>query len=434
MKLPKINVLITVFNAEKYIKKCIQSLIDQSYKNWEAIIIDDKSTDKSIKIIKNNFRDKRIKITKLKKNIGRAKAMNLGISKCKADYVAILDADDIAAPERFKKQIKTFNNKKHIKLLASWCNIIDENNNEIGPYRPPTKTNLEMKKGQAWSNVADQGAGGEVTITTPTAVASVKGTVFDLEFDEDNGESILTVMSGEVSFANELGELIAGAMEAASASKDSGPSKRKISSKDLPSWQKNTDPALAFKLKPDILAKQQTGKIIKVGIQVLNAKSKAFKNSFSGTVAVDSQNSELMVSTNGSSWSSSVDVNINGGRGVVQVKSYRQGQSGIIVTAADAESKIIVFESVYSMDGDFTPIESFVNLAKKYKALTYLDEVHGVGLYGSHGGGVAQEQKIMHEIDIINGTLAKAFGLIGGYVSSSKTIIDYIKLYYQNIY
>ena len=91
--------------------------------------------------------------------------------------------------------------------------------------------------------------------------------------------------------------------------------------------------------------------------------------------------------------------------------------------------KIIVFESVYSMDGDFTPIESFVNLAKKYKALTYLDEVHGVGLYGSHGGGVAQEQKIMHEIDIINGTLAKAFGLIGGYISSSKTIIDFIRSY-----
>ena len=91
--------------------------------------------------------------------------------------------------------------------------------------------------------------------------------------------------------------------------------------------------------------------------------------------------------------------------------------------------KIIVFESVYSMDGDFTPIEIFVKLAKKYNALTYLDEVHAVGLYGSRGGGVAQEQKIMHEIDIINGTLAKAFGLIGGYVSSSKTIIDFIRSY-----
>ena len=218
---------------------------------------------------------------------------------------------------------------------------------KISSYRMTAKdlkTNLEMSKGQAWSNVADQGAGGEFTIKTPTAVASVKGTEFDLEFDEDSGESILTVMSGEVSFSNELGELIAGAMEAASASKDSGPSKKKISSEDLPSWQDKTDPGLAFKLKADISGKQPTGKIIKVGIQVINAKSKAFKKSFSGTVAVDSQDSELLVSTNGSSWSSSVDVNINGGRGVVQVKSSKQSKPKIIVSAEDSESNIIEFE------------------------------------------------------------------------------------------
>jgi hypothetical protein len=151
-------------------------------------------------------------------------------------------------------------------------------------------------------------------------------------------------MSGAVSFGNELGALIANAMEAASASKDSGPTKKRISKEDLPSWQDKTDPGLAFKLKPDVFGKQPTGKIIKVGIQVINAKSKAFKKSFSGTVAVDSQNSELLVSTNGSSWSSSVDVNINGGRGVVQVKSSLQSKPELIVTAADAESKIIGFE------------------------------------------------------------------------------------------
>ena len=89
--------------------------------------------------------------------------------------------------------------------------------------------------------------------------------------------------------------------------------------------------------------------------------------------------------------------------------------------------KIIVFESVYSMDGDFTPVKSFIKIAKKYNALTYLDEVHAVGLYGENGGGVAEEQNVMQNIDIINGTLAKAFGLIGGYVSSSKTVIDFIR-------
>ena len=202
------------------------------------------------------------------------------------------------------------------------------------------KTNLEMSKGQAWSDVAEQGAGGEFTITTPTAVASVKGTEFDLEYDIEKGETTLIVLAGEVEFAGELGTILAGAME---SSKDGG-AILKLAQDDLPSWQNKTDPGITFKLKPDKLGKQQTGKIIKVGIQVLNAKSKAFKNSFSGTATVNSQSSELMVSADGSSWSSSVDVSINGGRGVVQVKSSLQGKSEIIVNSENAESKIIGFE------------------------------------------------------------------------------------------
>ena len=214
---------------------------------------------------------------------------------------------------------------------------------KISSYRMTAKnlkTNLDMSKGQAWSDVAEQGAGGEFTITTPTAVASVKGTEFDLEYDIEKGETTLIVLAGEVEFAGELGTILAGAME---SSKDGG-AILKLTSDDLPSWQNKTDPGITFKLKPDKLGKQQTGKIIKVGIQVLNAKSKAFKNSFSGTATVNSQSSELMVSADGSSWSSSVDVSINGGRGVVQVKSALQGKSEIIVNSENAESKIIGFE------------------------------------------------------------------------------------------
>ena len=214
---------------------------------------------------------------------------------------------------------------------------------KISSYRMTAKelkTNLEMSKGQAWSNVADQGPGGEFTITTPTAVASVKGTEFDLEYDIDKGETTLIVLAGEVEFAGELGTILAGAME---SSKDGGAIK-KLSQEDLPSWQKKTDPDWTFKLKPDKLGKQQTGKIVKVGIQILNAKSKVFNNSFSGKVTVNSQSSELMVSLDGSSWSSSADVTINRGRGVVQVKSSRQGKWEIIVNADNAESKIIGFK------------------------------------------------------------------------------------------
>jgi 5-aminolevulinate synthase len=92
-----------------------------------------------------------------------------------------------------------------------------------------------------------------------------------------------------------------------------------------------------------------------------------------------------------------------------------------------ARPKIIAFESVYSMNGAISPISDFCDLALKYKALTYLDEVHGVGLYGYKGGGVAQKKNISHRVDIIQGTLGKAIGLIGGYISGSSDMVDYVR-------
>ena len=79
--------------------------------------------------------------------------------------------------------------------------------------------------------------------------------------------------------------------------------------------------------------------------------------------------------------------------------------------------KVIAFESLYSMDGDFAPIEEICDLADEFDALTYIDEVHAVGLYGPRGGGVCEARKICDRIDIFNGTLAKAYGVIGGYLS-----------------
>jgi glycosyltransferase involved in cell wall biosynthesis len=136
MKKHKVSFLMTIYNHQNYLKDSIESIINQSYKNWELVAVDNGSTDKSKKVLKR-IKNKKIKLFFLKNNIGRTNCLNFGLKKCSGDFIAILDSDDIAHKNRIETQLNQFNLDKKLFMVATDFNYINEKK-KIIPY-PKTK-------------------------------------------------------------------------------------------------------------------------------------------------------------------------------------------------------------------------------------------------------------------------------------------------------
>jgi glycosyltransferase involved in cell wall biosynthesis len=141
---------MTVYNIEKYIRESIDSVINQTFPHWELILIDNGSSDSTLDIIQE-YKDKRIKLFKLKKNIGRTQALCFAFEKAKSEFIAILDGDDVAHPERFQCQYNFLAKNQDIHLVATWTYYINEDGKKIAEHSPSNDPNT-LRDYFAWSN------------------------------------------------------------------------------------------------------------------------------------------------------------------------------------------------------------------------------------------------------------------------------------------
>lgn len=134
---PKVSIVMPVFNQERFLKESILSILIQSYKNFEFLILDDCSTDKSLNIIKSH-KDRRIKLYQNKKRQGITKSLNYLVKTAKGKYIARMDGDDISLPDRLQKQARFLAKHKETALVGSWAKIIDERGMVVSEFKYPT--------------------------------------------------------------------------------------------------------------------------------------------------------------------------------------------------------------------------------------------------------------------------------------------------------
>jgi glycosyltransferase involved in cell wall biosynthesis len=147
---PRVSVLMTIYNAEHYLQSAIDSLVNQSYGNWELIVIENGSSDNSLAIL-SSYSDSRIRVCVLDSNIGRTKALRLAFEKATGEYIAVLDADDVSYPERFSSQLSFLDSNPHVALVATWGEYINAVGKKTGSFKPSSAAK-DLIESLAWTN------------------------------------------------------------------------------------------------------------------------------------------------------------------------------------------------------------------------------------------------------------------------------------------
>lgn len=149
---PQVTVLMTVYNGAPYLAEAVESIIDQTFLDWELIVVDNCSTDESLSILRGYEYDPRIKVVSFSKNMGRVYALKHAFSLSSGEFLAILDADDLARNDRLNTQVEFLKNNPNISLVASWSRLINSAGEVIGELRPPIQPSL-LHKTLGWANV-----------------------------------------------------------------------------------------------------------------------------------------------------------------------------------------------------------------------------------------------------------------------------------------
>lgn len=150
LKVPKVSVLMTIYNAEPYLKEAIDSIVAQSFGDWELIAVENGSQDGSLAIL-SNYRDERIRACVLPENIGRTPALRYAFEQARGEYIAVLDADDVSHPDRLQKQVAYLGLHSSLGLVGSWGVQINERGEAIGKFEPPVEDG-ELYEALGWSN------------------------------------------------------------------------------------------------------------------------------------------------------------------------------------------------------------------------------------------------------------------------------------------